>query len=502
MKLNTLRFEITILHTAMLGIVFIVFSGVLYFISQASFQRTDQLLRAQAEAVDATIKTYLNAFGDAPDALAKSVQKTIDMKNEGLFSIKLKKISADWANRSQSLNLNRVCINFFDKDKKMVISSPHLEKGFRDIFLESSNIPQGEKMTFRTLSYKHKTVRIITYPLAGDPSGEYFFQIAVAQEPIIQQLVNWLYSMIISFPLILFMTDFVGRRQAARILAPVNEITRMANNITFQDLGARIKSTHFDVEMASLIDSFNNMISRLDKSFKHIEQFSYHVAHELKTPLTIIQGEAELLLRKERSAGEYQDGVKVVMEESERVLRTIEDLLLMSKLDYQPDSFNFEPFDFVEFFEEIVEQTSLLATFKNIVIKTELNDLKFSLMIKGDRPQLRRLFFNIIGNAIKFTPQSGEINIRLDFDPNNIICSIIDTGPGIARDNLGKIFEEFYRADINAPGSGLGLNIARTIAKLHQGEIQVESKIGQGTTFKIILPRYSAVPLDNLVKCE
>jgi len=492
MKLNTLRFEITILHTAMLSVVIIVFSGVLYFISQASFQRTDQLLRIKAEAVDAAIRNYRNAMGDAPQVLSKAVQRTIDMKYEGYFSIKLKKITTDWVNQSQALTLNKACINFFDRDKKNIISSPHLEKGLRDLFLEFSNIPPGEKMAFRTLSYDHKTVRVITYPLGGDPSGEYFFQVAIAQDPIMKQLVNWLYSIIISFPLILFLTDLVGRRQAARILAPVNEITRMANNITFQDLSTRIKSKHFDIEMVSLIDSFNDMIARLEKSFKHIEQFSYHVAHELKTPLTIIQGEADLLLRKERSAGEYQEGVKIVMEESERVLRTIEDLLLMTKLDYQPETFKFEPFDFIEFISEIVEQARLLANYKNINIEMDIKDLEPPLIIKGDRLHLRRSFFNIISNAIKFTPQGGGISVLVDSDQGKIISSVTDTGQGIAAENLKKIFEEFYRADSISPGSGLGLNIANTIVKLHQGEIRVESKIGQGSSFKIILPRYNA----------
>jgi len=431
-------------------------------------------------------------MGDTPQVLTKAVQRTIDMKYESFNSIKLKKISADWVNQSQVLTLNKACINFFDKDKKNIISSPHLEKGMRDLFLEFSNIPPGEKMAFRTLSYDHKTVRVITYPLAGNPSGEYFFQVAIVQDPIMQELVNWLYSIIISFPLILLLTDLVGRRQASRILAPVNEITRMANNITFQDLSTRIKSKHFDIEMVSLIDSFNDMIARLEKSFKHIEQFSYHVAHELKTPLTIIQGEADLLLRKERSVGEYQEGVKILMEESERVLRTIEDLLLMAKLDYQPDTFKFEPFDFIEFISEIVDQSRLLADFKEIGITLDIKALQPPLMVRGDRLHLRRLFFNIISNAIKFTPQKGGINMLVDSDQEKIISSVTDTGQGIAAENLKKIFEEFYRADSNSPGSGLGLNIANTIAKLHQGEIRVESKVGLGTTFKIILPRYNA----------
>ena len=304
-----------------------------------------------------------------------------------------------------------------------------------------------------------------------------------------QQLRTWLYSIAISVPLILLLSSFVGRILTNRILQPVYEITAMAHRITQQDLSARIKTKHFGVRKWKLqVESFNEMIARLEKSFKHIEQFSYHVAHELKTPLTIIQGEADLLLRKERSKHEYQQALRIVMEESQRVLKTVDDLLLLTKLDYQSQTFNFEQFDFMEFFSEIVEQNRLLAANKGIGIKVGPQNINLSLMIKGDRLHLRRLFFNIIDNAIKFTPEGGCVNMHVEQGHGKIISIIKDSGPGIAAENLGKIFQEFYRASKNTPGTGLGLNIAYTIAKLHHGDILVESQIGNGTTFRVILP--------------
>jgi len=488
MKFNSLRFEISVLHTAILGAVLIVFSSVLYFISRASFQEIDHQLKIKAEAVDASIKTYLNALGDDPEGLSKAVQKTIAMKMEGPFSFSLKKISADWVKQSQALNLNRAYINFFDRNKKIVISSPELDKDFRDIFLEYANIPVGEAKTFRTLTHAQKSVRVITYPLGGKVSGEYFIQVGVVQDPLMQQLRDWLYSILIIFPLILLLTGLVGRRQAARILAPVNEITRMAEKITHQDLSARIKAKHFDREMGSLIDSFNEMIARLEKSFKHIEEFSSHVAHELKTPLTIIKGEADLLLRKDRSKQEYQQGLRIVIEESERVLKTIEDLLLLTKLDYSPEVFKFEEFDFAEFLSEICEQSRTLASKKMIVVTLHMDETGSPVMMKGDRFHLRRLFFNIIDNAIKFTPEGGHVDIKVVIEQGKIITSVADTGQGISSENLTRIFDKFFRTDNITPGNGLGLNIAWTIAKLHQGEILVESQIERGTTFTIILP--------------
>jgi signal transduction histidine kinase len=229
-----------------------------------------------------------------------------------------------------------------------------------------SILPQ--RLFLRRLITENKEIRVITYPLQGDLMSEYFIQVGVYQDPMMQQLSHCLVAMLIIFPLILLFTSYVGSRQAARILGPVNQITQIAKQITHQDLSARIKPMNFDPEMESLVNAFNDMIDRLEKSFKHIEEFSHQVAHELKTPLTIIKGEADLLLRKERNKEEYQRALRINLEESERVLKTINDLLLLAKLDYQPEIFKFEVFDFRDFFSEIYEQSQILAAAKHITI--------------------------------------------------------------------------------------------------------------------------------------
>jgi len=488
MKFNSIKFEISILYTAILGLILIAFSGVLFLISNAFLQQTDQQLKAKAQAIALTIRSYVNVLGESHDNLVKAVGKTITLKDENFLQYKTWKVSQWWLKQAQSLDLSRDYINFVSKGAKVVISSPNLDKGLRAIFLEDIQFPKRNEVTFRTLNVKHKNIRVINYPFINKVAGQYLIQVGIAQEPILQELRNWLYSIAISVPLILLLTNFVGRVLANRILQPVYEITHMANQITQQDLSARIKTKHFDREMGTLIESFNEMIARLERSFKHIEQFGYHVAHELKTPLTIIQGEAGLMLRKERTKQEYQQALRIITEESKRVLKTIDDLLLLTKLGYQQEVFKFEPLDFIEFLNEIIEQNRLLAANKGIGIRMNFQNILTPLIVKADRLHLRRLFFNIIDNAIKFTPEGGCVDIRLEQDQGRIISHISDTGPGISSENLKKIFEEFYRADKNTPGSGLGLNIAYSIAKLHQGDIQAESQVGIGTTFKVILP--------------
>jgi heavy metal sensor kinase len=462
MKSHSIKFEISILYTAILGLILIVFSGVLYLISNAFLQQMDQQLKVKAQVVDSTIRSYMNVLGENPDGLIQAVQRTRAMKNENFLQYKTWKISQKWVKQAQSLDLNKDYINFLSKDAKEV--------------------------TFGTMYENHKYVRVINYPFSDKAFGRYVVQVGVPQDPFMQQMRNWLYSIAISVPFVLLLTNFVGRMLANRILKPVYEITDLAQKITREDLSGRIKTKQFDREMETLVESFNEMIARLERSFKHIEQFSYHAAHELKTPLTIIQGEANLLLRKDRSIHEYKQALQIIQEESQRVLKTVDDLLLLTKLGYSQEVFKFAQFDFLEFFNEIVEQNRLLAADKGIGIRMDFKNVTPPLMVNGDRLHLRRLFFNIIDNAIKFTPEGSCVDMRIEQDQDKIISSISDTGPGISPENLEKIFKEFYRADKSTNGSGLGLNIAYTIAKLHQGNIQVESQVGLGTTFKVVLP--------------
>jgi signal transduction histidine kinase len=489
MKLNSIKFEISILYTAILGMVLIAFSAILYITNRALTEQNDYQLRSKAQAVDFTIRSYLDLLGEnKPDALITSVQKTISLKPDQSYLQRQRTISNEWMQRVQTLGINKDYISFISRDGVNLYHSSNLDKGLGSLFLENAQFPRIHRITYSSVTYNQKDIRIINYPFIGPRGNKYLIQVGSVQEPIMQLLKNWLYSMAVSIPVILLLTSFVGRMLANRILEPVQEITHMARRITLQDLSGRIKAKNFDVEMGSLVEAFNDMIARLEKSFKHIEEFSYHVAHELKTPLTIIKGESELLLRKDRTKEEYQRAMRITIEETERVLKTIEDLLLLTKLDYQPDVFKFEQFDYVEFAKEVYEQTKIVAAKRSIRVMLKLDETQHSVMVRGDKLHLRRLFLNIMDNAIKFSPERGTIEITITQIPKKVVTSIKDSGPGIPQGELQKIFERFYRADNATVGNGLGLNISQTIAQIHEGEITVDSKPAAGATFNVVLP--------------
>lgn len=488
MKFNSIKFKISIFHTAILGVILLVFSCALYFISLNYNNQVDKDLITKARAIERNIQSYTNVLGQqSPEAIRTAVRKVINMRVESFIDTQIKRISEGWLKESQTLNVGKDYIHFFSHDGKEDISSTNLDNNLRVLFMEDLYFPMPKKKMFKTLTYHNKIIRVITYPMEGNPDSVYFIQVGFAEAPAVQQLRNWFYAFIVSFPLILFLTSFVGRRQATKILEPVKAITEMANKITHQDLSARIKTTHFDTDMRLLIESFNDMIARLEKSFKHIEEFGHHVAHELKTPLTIIKGEADLLLRKERSKEEYQRTLRIIIEESERVLRTIEDLLLISKLDYQMDIFKFEEFEFMEFMNEIYEQTRILAVAKNITVRLNTTELTLPLTVKGDRLHLRRLFFNIIDNSLNFSEKGGRVEIKVsNTQAHKVSVTITDAGQGISVDDLKEIHEKSFNK--GTIGHGLGLNIAWTITQIHQGEIYAKSQLGSGAAFTVILP--------------
>jgi len=263
---------------------------------------------------------------------------------------------------------------------------------------------------------------------------------------------------------ILALTSFLGGFFARRILKPVSNVTKIVDDISHKDLNLRIPEMAVDVEMKHLISSCNAMIGRLEKSFEHVNEFSSHVAHELKTPLAIIRGEVELALSETRDAAEYQRVLNVSLEEIDRLIRIIKDLLLLARLDYNPDVFQFENINLKAFLEEIFEYSSILADQKGLASELNLPESEHS--IDGDKIHLRRLFLNLINNAVKFTPKGGKIIITLTVNTNRALIAVSDTGIGIFPKDQQAIFDKFFRSHSHGqkaePGSGLGLSIAQS----------------------------------------
>jgi len=279
-----------------------------------------------------------------------------------------------------------------------------------------------------------------------------------------------------------------------RILTSVEDIAVTTRNMNLKTLSGRVGTADLEQEMEYLAKSINMMLERLELSFEYIKDFSSSIGHELKTPLAIIKGESEIALRKERQVEDYRKALRVNIEEANRMIRIVEDLVFLAKLDYNPDNIKKEVFDFIPFFVDIEKRAKTLATQKQIDLTASAPETTITL--EGNKLHLSRLFFNLIQNAVKFTPSGGKINLTVHPEGDVLKVSVFDTGQGISEEDLPKIFQRFFHKDKSQLESsdsiGLGLSIAKSIAKFHNGDIEVKSKLQEGATFTVILPIYHA----------
>ncbi len=282
---------------------------------------------------------------------------------------------------------------------------------------------------------------------------------------------------------------------ADRAMRPVATIAHAARNISESDLSRRLNMRGRD-ELAELAGTFDDMLARLQAAFDRQRRFVADASHELRTPLTIVNLEVGRALSSRRSAAEYQRTLQVVDAEGERMARLVNDLMTLARMDAGQAILQFEGLDLSDAALEAVERMSALAERQHIKLETgELPELQ----IRGDRQYLIQMISNLIENGIKYSGVGQSVRIETSASKNIASLRVSDTGPGIPPEHLSRLFDRFYRVDVarshnsdddsNSPtGSGLGLSIVNWIVQAHNGNIKVESKVNQGTTFELTLP--------------
>lgn len=279
-----------------------------------------------------------------------------------------------------------------------------------------------------------------------------------------------------------------------KILSSVENIADTTRHISLKDLSRRVEAHSLEVEIEYLAKSINTMLDRLERSFEYVKEFSSSIGHELKTPLAIIKGGSEIALRKERKADEYRKALRVNIEEANRMIQIVEDLVFLAKFDYNPDNIKKEVFDCVQFFEDMRARAETLAAPKGISFTATMPGNP--VFLEGNKLHLSRLFFNLIQNAVKFTPPGGKIDLSVYPQGDILKVALTDTGVGIDENDLSKIFQRFFHKETpgveSTGGIGLGLSIARSIAQFHNGHIDVASTPHQGTVFTVTFPIFRA----------
>lgn len=319
-----------------------------------------------------------------------------------------------------------------------------------------------------------------------------------------QQIEVVLHGLLVTFaiymPFIISLAVVSGYWLMRRSLQPVDEITKRAEGITSTNLSERLPVIRTGDELERLSVSLNRMIERLDQAFQHINRFSADASHELRTPLTILQLELEGIAQSHRLNPSLTDQIGSALEETHRMSHIVENLLAISRLDAGEVKMDKTRLDLGQLAASTAEQMRLLAEEKLILFRS---NVATNIYVEGDRPRLQQVIVNLVANAIKYTQEGGEVEVKVRRDRGTAVLEVSDNGVGISAHALGHVFERFYRADKarsrNSGGAGLGLAIVKAICTAHGAEIKVSSEEGHGSRFTVELPLLD-VPENDLAK--
>ncbi len=272
-----------------------------------------------------------------------------------------------------------------------------------------------------------------------------------------------------------------------KITNPLTTLTAKIKTITSNNLSEKVSIKSADDEIGDLAYSFNELLSRLDESFKREQQFIGDIAHELKTPIATLRSSVEIALSRDRDKNEYKEVMTELLTDIERLSSTLKDVLDLAWTQADQAKNLTKTFNLSELVEELREIAVKMASQKSIEVYGKTDE---DVKVSGDKEKFSRALLNFIDNAIKYTSQGGKIELELRKLEKQVSITIKDTGSGILAEDLPHIFDRFYRGSKTSKtfGSGLGLAISLAIIKAHLGEVVVKSKVGQGTTFVITLP--------------
>lgn len=415
------------------------------------------------------------------DLLIEAVKHTTEVDLE-FDELKFNR-KGEWEEREhREIEVNPVFIQLLDIHGKAVDRSPNLKE---NVLTHSIQVAD---YAHYTAHLQNRHLRQVRVPILFDGNTKGYILAAMSLESSIAVLDKLLVVLCVSYPIVLFGLFFVSRFLAGRSILPVIEIRDSADRITRDSLNERVPVSDTKDELQDLSVSINKLLQRIEDAVERERQFTSNASHELRTPLAVLRGTLEVLIRKPRTQDEYEQKVKQSLAEIDRLTLIMEQLLVLSRLDQASSATIQETASLFNVAEGVISTLSRISQQKGVKIQLK-NNLKYQVEVFKQPVAL--ILTNLIGNAIKYSGGSAIVLVEMSEQNGSPVCAVTDLGVGIAEGDLQHIFEPFYRSapmdHPNISGNGLGLAIAQKTAKSLGAEIQVRSKLGEGSTFSLIL---------------
>lgn len=448
-----IRWRLTLWYSSILAVILLLVGVIVYFqMSQHLMERLDGELRTELGGIDQELEESSTTAG-----IRARLHRRYGHYEQFLFDIR-------YADGSEPLFTRQLG-----------------EAPFPEI--DASD--RSEQISYRTYRVGSGVYRIASRQIQG-PQAPMLVRAAASLDPDVHELRELVTSLLVACPVGLFAAVAGGYLLARRSLAPIDQMTRMAREITVGRLNRRIDVQNRQDELGRLAITLNEMIGRLEKSVADMQRFTADAAHELRTPITVMRNEAEVTLRNQGTADEYRSSLENLLEEFERLTVLADKLLYLSREDAGLAKDRHTEIELDKVVAEVVDHMRLLAQDKRIDLTLSKAD---SCRLMGDVDGLRRMTFNLLDNAIKYTPEGGHVELRLIRSNDHAEIVVADTGIGIDAEHLPHVCNRFYRVDSSSQssGTGLGLAICRAIVESHNGQIDLVSVPGGGTTVTVTL---------------
>ncbi|MFZ5801928.1 MAG: sensor histidine kinase [Candidatus Omnitrophota bacterium] len=492
MKLfRSVKFRLTFWYAFFLTVILLGVTWFMYAQFSAMLRiGTDRELASQIASFESSLTDIFQTnFGDRE--LKALTHLTLNEKEypEDIRALLVRAV-VRWETEYQQVRRSGFMIRFLAFDDQPLLANlknwqndiifPHYERD--SVFMETGR-------SFQTIHFQGKPIRLYYHLFRLETRPLFIMQAAKSTEEQEKTLAQLFWIILISVPGLILLACMVSWFLVERSFAPVNDMVQRAKEISADQMDRRLPRSEARDELDRLAETLNQMIERIEISNRTIKEFSSNVSHELKTPLAIIRGEIDLALRKSRSEASLKETLRVIDGEINEMIRLVGDLNLLVRSDARALKMDFVRVSLQELLQQVVDLFRDRAVERKLLLQLVADH---EAVVMADPLYLKRLFSNLIDNAIKFTEAQGHIVVDLAVTATEAIVKVVDDGIGIDPELRDKVFMRFFRTDQarSREGAGLGLSIVKAIAEAHSAQISLDSSPGQGTTVLVRLPLY------------